>query len=584
MKTRIIILALSVISTAIAGCSGAGSATRSSYFGYHNAPPPPPVAAATAPVSEVPTTAPPTASTPTTVTTPVPSETGVYYDRERGIWRSYDTPVTSTTTVVRDSVEGDVTVINNYYSGGYTPVITPWWNTYYGGWYSSPSFSVQVSYSPSPWTSWRSCWIPRYYGYYYDGWSYWGDSWRYCHPWSYSSWACNWYSPWYGYDPYCGFGSSPRWSYYDHHWHRPWYSPYYRPAPAPPQPNTARHWGVRRADGQPVSGGTNGGVPVTNAGTGGGRQRGTASSDDPVVKSGGGGNPQTPKPTTYPSLTTEKANGHNDRLTPTVGTVSTTPVRPVPTVGTTTQNSPHTSTVQPSVGTPVTPKGSGKNTNTSLIPDGGNSQSPSSARVTPSPTTTPTTKATSLQEVSPAKSNTVEKVEKTVSVDKVSSTTPVATTNKSSAGATREADNSRIRFFEVANSQKESSPRSDAETADARNSSVKNTNTSPTTNSGTNQPVQRSASSQESTGTSSAPQQNRYTRSSETTSAPSSPTPSRSSTPSPWSGGGNSAPVQRSSPAPAQAPVSRPAPSPSINPAPSSTPQSSPQQGGGRHR
>ncbi len=110
--------------------------------------------------------------------------------------------------------------VNQYYASPYTPVITPWWNSYYAAWPSyRQGLSIGVGFGYSPWTSWSS---------WYDPYA----------PAPYFSWGWNWYTPWYSCNPYYGFGYDPFFSFGYGYGRRyaGWYSPWYVPHSYP------EHW------------------------------------------------------------------------------------------------------------------------------------------------------------------------------------------------------------------------------------------------------------------------------------------------------------------------------------------------------
>lgn len=92
--------------------------------------------------------------------------------------------------------DGDVTVVNNYYTDRnpyYQPVVVPWWNNvYYNGFWGGPYSGLSFGWN-------------YYWG--FNRFNYWGFN--------------NWYSPWYRYHPGFGFGWNTYYAYgYGNHHHR----------------------------------------------------------------------------------------------------------------------------------------------------------------------------------------------------------------------------------------------------------------------------------------------------------------------------------------------------------------------------
>jgi hypothetical protein len=209
---------------------------------------------------------------------PVTAESGgMIYDRERQLWRTPGGSV-YTPNQVQQQVQGidGQTVINNYYGGGFTNVINPWWNTTYGGWIGAPSPGISIGIGFTPWTSWNSWRRPMWnYNPYFD--------WGWQSQFGYFNWANNWYSPWYGFDPYWG-AWQPRWSNFGGGWCTPWYAPVYTYNPNTQndngqqgRTNSSRTWGSAFSNGLPPNGSNvlnNPSDPRTiNIVSGGGRSR-----------------------------------------------------------------------------------------------------------------------------------------------------------------------------------------------------------------------------------------------------------------------------------------------------------------------
>lgn len=244
-KATILIFLSIIPSLFITSCSSvpAGS-TRDDYFGYSN---------------ETPRFNKPQNSryyaydyedsTPST-TRQQPDE--MIYDRERQVWRTPGNSMYNPNQPQQiQGVDGQ-TVINNYYGGGFTNVINPWWNTTYGGWIGTPSPGVSIGIGFTPWTAWNSWRRPMWnYNPYFD--------WGWQSQFGYFNWANNWYSPWYGYDPFWGTWQ-PRWSNFGGGWCTPWYAPVYNYTSTTPNngqgntQNTPRTWGSAFSSGLPRNG------------------------------------------------------------------------------------------------------------------------------------------------------------------------------------------------------------------------------------------------------------------------------------------------------------------------------------------
>ena len=136
-------------------------------------------------------------------------------------------------SVTRADPISNVTIINNYYTN-YTPVISPWWNTYFGDW------GISRYYSYSPWTVWRAdCGIPTFYRH-YNSWNPHYNDYGFC------NYGISWYNPYYNdCNPYDRYWNPV--GVYRNGWCTPLYSQSNNPIhteTAPP--NTSRTWGLTR--------------------------------------------------------------------------------------------------------------------------------------------------------------------------------------------------------------------------------------------------------------------------------------------------------------------------------------------------
>ncbi|MBL7975756.1 MAG: hypothetical protein JNJ85_12640, partial [Candidatus Kapabacteria bacterium] len=179
------------------------------------------------------------------------------YDKDSRVWRSSPTAATALVTV--DDSSSDVVIVNNYYSN-HTPVISPWWNTYYGSW------GYGYTYHYSPWTYWRAgCGIPVYVSPYNSWFPHYYDN-------GYCSYGISWYNPWYVHrNPYYTHWN-PYGSYNGNRWCSPWYANHYNPTtPEPPHVNTPRNWGTTRVPSSYVNDGQ---IIKQSPNPTGGRERG----------------------------------------------------------------------------------------------------------------------------------------------------------------------------------------------------------------------------------------------------------------------------------------------------------------------
>ena len=185
-KTLSIVIVMTALIAMISGCAGTNS-SKSDYFGYSNTPP--------------------------------------QKERDVNIQSRYSTTTQATDNDWRNPLSDDFYSNSRgsvaYYRATprYVPVVVPWWDMYYDGFYHRASgVYVTVGY-------WHPSW--RYYNYYWD-----------------------WYSPWYMHNPYYGYRWVSRPYYYDN-WG--WYPSTPTKRHRHETPNTVRTFGPSRGTVDPTA-------------------------------------------------------------------------------------------------------------------------------------------------------------------------------------------------------------------------------------------------------------------------------------------------------------------------------------------